>query len=86
MVSPLRTPIPNCLLYLMWAYLLNDAEFSCLAMLATLYPVSGPTYLPKIPSQLHCMSKEARELLGTMFEHRLMSAFLIKSFVLSICD
>ena len=56
MVSHLRTPILNCFTYLLWAYLLTDPEFSCLAMLAKPYLVSGPTYLPRIPNQFHCMS------------------------------
>ena len=55
MVSHLRTPILNCFTYLLWGYLLTDSEFSCLAMLAKPYRVSGPTYLPQIPNQLHCM-------------------------------
>ena len=80
-VSHLRTPILNCLFYLWWAYGLTDSEFSCLAMLATPYPVSGPTYMPEIPSQLHCMSKGAHEVHGTIFEARLISPFTIRSFV-----
>ena len=79
MVSHLRTPILNCFTYLLWSYLLTDSEFSCLAMLAKPYPVSGPTYLPQIPNQLHCMSKCAHEVLGTILEARLMPVFIIKS-------
>ena len=79
MVSHLRTPKLNCFTYLLWAYLLTDSEFSCLAMLAKPYPVSGPTYLPQIPNQLHCMSKCAHEVLGTILEARLMPVFIIKS-------
>ena len=79
MVSHLRIPILNCFTYLLWAYLLTDSEFSCLAMLAKPYPVSGPTYLPQIPNQLHCMSKCAHEVLGTILEARLMPVFIIKS-------
>ena len=86
MVSHLKTPILNCFSYLLWVYFLTGCEFSCLAMLAKPYPVSGPTYLPHIHSQLHCMSKGAHEVLGTIFVARLMSVFIIKSFVLSICD
>ena len=86
MVSHLRTPILNCFYHLLWFYFLTDSEFSCLAMLAKPYPVSGPTYLPLIPNQLHCMSKGAHEVLGTIFVARRMSVFFIKSFILSICD
>ena len=50
------------------------------------YPVSGPPYMPQIPTLLHCMSKGAHEVLGTIFLARRMSGFTIKSFVLSICD
>ena len=49
-VSILRTPILNCFSYLLWAYPLTDSEFSCLALLAKRYPVSWPTYLPRIPN------------------------------------
>ena len=60
-VSHLRTPILNCFTYLLQGYFLTDSEFSCLAMLAKTYPVSGPTYLPLIPNQVHCMSKCVHE-------------------------
>ena len=86
MVSHLWTPILNCFTYLWWGYLLTDSEFSCLAMLAKPYRVSGPTYLPQIPNQLHCMSKGAHEVLGSIFVARLMSVFSTESFVLSVCD
>ena len=43
MVSHLRTPIPNCFIYLMWAYFLTDSELSCLAMLAKPYLITVPT-------------------------------------------
>ena len=86
MVSHLRTPTLNCFTYLLWAYFLTDSEFECLAMLAKSYPVCGPTYLPLTPNQLHCMSKCAHEVLGTILEARLMLVFTIKSIVLSICD
>ena len=78
MVSHLRTPILNCFSYLLWAYFLTDSEFNCLAMLAKPYPVSGPTPMPLIPNQLHCMSKGAHEVLGTIFEARLMPVFSFK--------
>ena len=57
MFSHLRTLILNGFTYLLWAYFLTDFEFSCLAMLAKPYPVSGHTHLALIPNQLHCMSK-----------------------------
>ena len=57
MVPHLRTPILNCLYHLLWLYVLTDSEFSCLAMLAKPYPVSDPTPLPLIPSQLYCVQK-----------------------------
>ena len=66
MVSNLRTPILKCFNYLLWFYLLIDSESSCLAMLAKPYPVFGPTYLPLIPNQLHCMSNCAHEVLATI--------------------
>ena len=53
MVPHLQTPILNCFYHLMWFYVLADSEFSWVAMLATPYPVSGPTPLPQIPNQLH---------------------------------
>ena len=78
MVSHPRTPILNGFTYLLWAYFLIDSEFSCLAMLAKAYPVSGPTYMPQIPSLLHCMSEGAHEVLETISEARLMSVFHTK--------
>ena len=86
MVSHLRTPKLNCFYHLLWFYFLTDSEFSWLAMLAKPYPVCGPTYLPEIPNQLHCMSKGAHEVLGTILVARLMPVFIIKPFVLSICE
>ena len=86
MLSHLRTPILNFFSYLLWAYFLTDSEFSCLAMLAKPYPVSGPTYMPQIPTLLQCMSKGAHEVLETILLARRMSVFTIKSFLLSICD
>ena len=72
LVVYLRTPILNCFTYLFWAYFLTDYEFSCLAMLAKPYPVSGPTYMPQIRNLLHCTSKGAHEVLGIASEARLM--------------
>ena len=78
MVSHPKTPILNCFTHLLWAYFLTDSDFSCLAMLAKPYPVSGPTYMPHIPNLLHCMSKGAHEVLETISEATLMSVFHIK--------
>ena len=78
MVSHLMTPILNCFYHLLWFYVLTDCEFSCLAMLTKRYPVSGATYLPQIPNQLHCLSKGAHEVLGTILVDRLTSAFFVK--------
>ena len=75
MVSHLRKPLLNCFYHLFWFYLTTVSEFSCLAMLAKPYPVSGPTYWPSFPSQHHCMSKGAHEVLGTIPWARLMSVF-----------
>ena len=66
MVPHLKTPILNCFYHLLWFYFLTDSEFSCLAMLAKPYPVSGPTPLPQIPNQIHCVQKSAHEVLGTI--------------------
>ena len=84
MVSHLRTPIYSCFTYVFGCYFLTYSEFSCLAMLASSYPVSGSTYLPQIPNQLHCMSKSAQEVLGTILQARLMPAFTIQSIFLCI--
>ena len=75
MVSHLKTPTLNCFTYLLCFYFLTDFEFSCLAVLAKPYPVSGPTYPPLNPNQLHCMSKGAHEVLGTILGARLMPVF-----------
>ena len=53
MVPRLKIPILNCFYHLVWIYVLTESEFSCLAMLTKPYPVSGPTWLPEIPNQLH---------------------------------
>ena len=78
LVFHLRTPILNCFTYLLWAYFLTDSQFSCSAMLAKRHPVSAPTYLRQIPNLLHCMSKGAHQVLGTVSEAKLMSLFYIK--------
>ena len=82
-VSHPRTPILNCFTHLMWAYVLIDSQFSSMAMLTKPYLVSGPIYLPQIPDQLHGMLKGAHEVLGTIFEAKLMSVFLMYSFLCS---
>ena len=84
MVSHVRTPILNCFTYLLLAYLLTDSEFTLLAMLAKPQPVFGPTYLPLIPNQLHCMSNGAHEMLGTILVAGTISVLLIESFFLFI--
>ena len=66
MVSHLQTPPPKCFYHLLWSSFLADSEFSCLAMMAKPYPLSGPAYVPQIPNQLHCMQKSAHEVLGTI--------------------
>ena len=66
MVSHLKTTILNSFYHLLWFYFLTDSEFSCLALLAKPYPVSGPTPLPQIPNQLHCVQRSAHEMLGTI--------------------
>ena len=65
-VPHLKTPILNGYYHLLWFYVLTDSEFSCSAMLAKPYPVSGQTPLPQIPNQLHCFQKSAHEVLGTI--------------------
>ena len=77
-VSHLRTPILHCFTYSLWAYLLTHSEFTRLAMLAKPYPVSGATYMPRTSNLLHCMSKGAHQVLGTVCEARLMSVFHIE--------
>ena len=66
MLSHLKTPILNCFYHLLWFYFLIDSEFSCLAMLAKPYPVSGLPPMPQISNQLHCIQKSAHEVLGTI--------------------
>ena len=75
MVPHLKTPILNCFYHLLWFYFLTDPEFSCLAMLAKPYPVSGPTPLPQIPNQLHFIQKSAHEVLGAILEASVMPVF-----------
>ena len=68
MVPHLKTPILNGFAYLFSAYFLTDSEFSCLAMLAKPYPVSGLTPMPQIPNQLHFIQKSSHEVLGATLE------------------
>ena len=65
-VPNLKTPILNCFYPLLWFYALTDSDFSCLAMLAKPYPVSGPALMPQISNQLHFVQKSAHEGLGTI--------------------
>ena len=81
MVPHLRTPILNCFDLLLWFYFLTDPEFSCLAMLAKPYPVSGPTYMPHIPNLLHCMLKGAHGVLETISEASTLVSFPYKNHV-----
>ena len=64
MVRNLKTPRLNCFYHLLWFYILTDSEFSCLAMLANPYPVSGPPPMPQIPNQHHFIQRSAHEVLG----------------------
>ena len=66
MVPHLKTPILNCFYHLLRFYFLTDSESCCAAMLTKPYPVSGPTSLPEISNQLHCIQKSADEVLGTI--------------------
>ena len=56
--------------------LLTHSEFSCLAQVAKPYPVSDPTYLPKILNLLHCISNCAHEMLITILRSRLLKLYL----------
>ena len=66
MVPHFKTPRLKCFYHLMWLYFLTVSEFSCLAMLAKPYPVCGPTPMPQITNQLHCIQKSAHDVLGTI--------------------
>ena len=66
MVPNFKTPILNGFYHLLWFYFLTVSEFSCLALLAKPYPVSGLTPLPQIPNQLHFIQKSAHEVLGAI--------------------
>ena len=68
MVPHLKNPILNWFYHLLWFYLLNDSEFSCLAMLAKPYPVSGLIPMPQSPNQLLLIQKSAHEVLGATLE------------------
>ena len=86
MVSHLRTWILNFFIYFLWSYSVTVFEFSCLAKPAKPYHVSGPTYVPQVPNQLHCISNFAHEMLMTVYGARLMPVFTIKSYALFIKD
>ena len=66
MVPNLKTPILNCFYHVLWFCVLTDSEFSCLAMLAKLYPMPGVTPLDQTPNQLHHVQQSAHEVLGTI--------------------
>ena len=65
MVSHPKTPILNCLYHLLWYYVLNVSEFSCLAKS---HSVSGLTPMPRIPNQHHFTQKSAHEVLDAILE------------------
>ena len=67
-VLHLKTPILNCYYYLLWFCVLTVSEFSCLALLATSYPVSGVTPMHQIPNQHHFIQKSVHEVLGAIME------------------
>ena len=75
MVPHLKALILDCFYHLLWFYLLTDSESSCLAMLAKPYRLSGPTPLPQIPNQRHCVGRTAHEMLGASLEARVMPGF-----------
>ena len=56
----------------------TESDFSCFAVLAKRNPVSGPTYLPLIPNQLHCILTCAHGVLETTLEVGLMPVFTFK--------
>ena len=68
MVTHLKSPILNWVYHLLWFYFLTVSEFSCLALLAKPYPVSGLTSIPQIPNQLHFIQRSAHEVLGAILE------------------
>ena len=68
MVLNLKTPILNLFYHLLWFHLLTVSEFSCLALLAKPYPVSGLTPMPQIPNQLRFIQKSAHEVLAASLE------------------
>ena len=85
LVKPSGLPPQDPYTQLFFLLIVGLLRINRLAMLAKPYPVFGPTYMPQIPNLLHCMSKGAHEVLGTVLVARLMLVFTIKSFVLSIC-
>ena len=75
MVPHLNTPILNCFYHLLWFYLLTVSKFSCWAMLAKSYSVSGPTHMPQIPNQLQFIQSIAHEVLDANLETIVMPVF-----------
>ena len=73
MVFHFRTPILNRFYHLLRFYLLPVSEFSCLALLARPYPVSGLTSMPQTPNQLHFIQTSAHEVLGSFLEAPVLS-------------
>ena len=69
----------------MWFHFLIDSELSCLAKLAKPYLVSGPSYLPQVPNQLHCIQNFALEVPINVYWARLLSVFTIKPFAFFLC-
>ena len=78
MVPQPKTPILNCFYHLLWLYFLIDSEFSYLAMLAKPYPISSLTPIPLIPNLLHCIRKNAHEVLGTILGTPVTSVLIHK--------
>ena len=75
----------NCFSLVLWAYLLTDSEFSCLAMLAKPYPLSGPTPMPLLPHQLRRIQISALEVIGAILEARLQPELRFKSIFFVEC-
>ena len=65
MVPHLNTNILNRYYHLLWFYVLNVSEFSCLAKS---YSLSGLTPLPHIPNHLHFIQRSAHEVLDANME------------------
>ena len=72
MVPHPKTPIRYCFYHLLWFYVLNVFEFSCLAKS---YSVSGLTHLDHIPYQHHFTQQSAHEVHDTNLEARVRPVF-----------